>query len=119
MTRARSGVTKHRRHKKVLDATKGYQHSSSRQYKWAKEALIHAWSHAYRDRRKRKRDFRSLWIIRIGAASRQNGLTYSQLMHGLKLAEVDLDRKVLADLAVKEPEAFAELVSVARQHLGE
>ncbi len=119
MTRARSGVTKHRRHKKVLDAAKGYQHSSSRQYKWAKEALIHAWSHAYRDRRKRKRDFRSLWIIRIGAASRQNGLTYSQMMHGLKLAEVDLDRKVLADLAVKEPEAFAELVSVARQQLGD
>ena len=117
MTRARSGVTRHRRHKKVLDAAKGYQHSSHRQYKWAKEALIHAWSHAYRDRRRRKRDFRSLWIIRIGAASRQNGMTYSQLMHGLKLAEVDLDRKVLADLAVKEPEAFAELVALARRHV--
>ena len=118
MTRVRSGITKHRRHKKVLALAKGYQNSSHRQYKWAKEALMHAWSHAYRDRRLRKRDFRSLWIIRIGAASRLNGLTYSQMIHGLKLAEVDLDRKVLADLAVKEPEAFAELVSVAREQLG-
>ena len=118
MTRVRSGTTRHRRHKKILDLAKGYQNSSHRQYKWAKEALIHAWSHAYRDRRLRKRDFRSLWIIRIGAASRLNGLTYSQMIHGLKLAEIDLDRKVLADLAVKEPEAFAELVGVAREQLG-
>ena len=118
MTRIKRGVTKHRRHKKVLASAKGYQASSHRQYKWAKEALIHAWSHAYRDRRLRKRDFRSLWILRIGAASRQHGLTYSQFVHGLKLADVELDRKVLADLAVRSPESFTELVTLAQGHLG-
>ena len=117
MARVKRGVTKHRRHKKILLQAKGFQASSHRQYKWAKEALIHAWTHAYRDRRRRKRDFRRLWILRIGAASRQNGLTYSQFVHGLKLASVELDRKVMADMAVHDPDGFAELVTVVRNHL--
>ena len=118
MTRVKRGFTRHRRHKKILSQARGYQASSHRQYKWAREALIHAWSHAYRDRRTRKRDFRSLWILRIGAASRLNGLTYSQFIHGLKLAQVDLDRKVLADLAVRDSGTFAELAALSREHLG-
>ena len=118
MTRVKTGYTRHRRHKKILALAKGYQASSHRQFKWAKEAVIHALSHAYRDRRLRKRDFRSPWIIRIGAASRLNGLSYNQLIHGLKLANVELDRKVLADVAVRDPQAFAQLANVARAQLG-
>ena len=101
MTRVKRGVTKHRRHKKVLALTKG----------------IHAWSHAYRHRRERKRDFRRLWILRINAASRALGLNYGQFIHGLKLANVELDRKVLADTAVRDPEGFAQLVGIAREAL--
>ena len=117
MTRVKRGVTKHRRHKKVLAYAKGYRASSSRQYRWAKEALIHAWSHAYRHRRQRKGDFRSLWILRISAASRARGLTYSQLMHGLKSAQVEIDRKILADLAVRDTDAFTQLVNLAQAKL--
>ena len=117
MTRVKRGVTKHRRHKKILALTKGYQNSQSRHFRRAKEALIHAWSHAYRHRRERKRDFRRLWILRINAASRALGLTYGQFIHGLKLANVDLDRKVLADTAVRDPEAFAQLVDIAKEGL--
>ncbi len=113
MPRVKRGVTKHRRHKKVMLAARGFHGSSHRNYKWAREALIHAWSHAYRNRRERKGEFRRLWIVRIGAASRQSGLTYSQFMHGIKLAGVEVDRKMLADLAVNDPPAFEKLVGVA------
>ncbi len=117
MPRVKRGVTKHRRHKKVMLAARGFHGSSHRNYKWAKEALIHAWSHAYRNRRERKGEFRRLWIVRIGAASRQSGLTYSQFMHGIKLAGVEVDRKMLADLAVNDPPAFEKLVGVASEQL--
>ena len=116
MARVKRGVTKHRRHKKILDLAKGYHGSSHRNYKWAKEAVIHAWSHAYRHRRERKGDFRRLWILRIGAAARQMGLTYSQFVYGLKSANIDINRKMLADLAVRDPKAFGDLVTVAQQH---
>ncbi len=98
-------------------AARGFHGSSHRNYKWAKEALIHAWSHAYRNRRERKGEFRRLWIVRIGAACRQSGLTYSQFMHGIKLAGVEVDRKILADLAVNDPSAFEKLVGVASEQL--
>ena len=99
----------------MILAARGFHGSSHRNYKWAKEALLHAWSHAYRHRRERKGDFRRLWIIRIGAACRQSGTNYSQFMHGLKQAGVELDRKVLADLAVRDPAAFEKLVGIASQ----
>ena len=117
MARIKRGVTKHRRHKKVLKAAKGFRGSSHRNYKWAKEAVMHAWSHAYRHRRERKGEFRSLWIVRIGAACRASGLSYSQFIHGLKLANIELDRKILADMAVRDPEAFSTLVETAREQL--
>ena len=117
MPRVKRGVTKHARHKKVLLAARGFHGSSHRNYKWAKEALIHAWDHAYRNRRERKGDFRRLWIIRIGAACRQSGTTYSRFIYGLKKAGVELDRKILADLAVRDEPAFEKLVALASQHL--
>ena len=116
MTRVKRGVTKRRRHKKILSMARGYRASSHRNYKWAKEALIHAWSHAYRHRRERKGDFRRLWIIRIGAAARQRGLTYSQFVHGLSVANIDINRKMLADMAVRDPQGFEKLVAVAQEH---
>ena len=117
MPRVKRGVTKHRRHKKVMLAARGYQGSSSRNYKWAKEALLHAWSHAYRHRRERKGEFRRLWIVRIGAACRQHGIPYNQFMHGLKLAGVELDRKVLADMAVNDEAGFEKLVELSTAQL--
>ena len=117
MARVKRGVTKHARHKKVLLAARGFHGSSHRNYKWAKEALIHAWDHAYRNRRERKGDFRRLWIIRIGAACRQLGTTYSRFIYGLKLAGVELDRKILADLAVRDFPAFEKLVAMASQQV--
>ncbi len=117
MSRVKRGVTKHARHKKILKAAKGYTGSSSRNYKWAKEAVMHAWSYAYRHRRERKGDFRRLWIIRIGAGCREAGTTYSQFMHGLKLAGVELDRKILADMAVRDADAFKKLVGLANEQL--
>ena len=116
MPRVKRGVTKHARHKKVLLAARGYRASSHRNYKWAKEALLHAWDHAYRNRRERKGDFRRLWIIRIGAACRQAGTTYSRFIYGLKMEGVELDRKILADLAVRDQPAFEKLVAMASQH---
>ena len=116
MVRVKRGVTKRRRHKKIMSLARGYHGASHRSYKWAKEALIHAWSHAYRHRRERKGDFRRLWILRIGAASRESGLTYSQFVHGLKSANVEINRKMLADIAVRDPDAFHKLVDVAREH---
>ncbi len=117
MSRVKRGVTKHARHKKILKAAKGYSGASSRSYKSAKEALIHAWSYAYRHRRERKGEFRRLWIVRIGAGCRETGTTYSQFMHGLKLAGVELDRKILADMAVRDADAFKKLVGLANEQL--
>ena len=100
-------------------AARGFHASSHRNYKWAKEALIHAWSHSYRHRREKKGDFRRLWIIRIGAACRQAGTNYSQFMYGLKKAGVELDRKILADLAVGDQDAFQKLVGLAKEQLAD
>ncbi len=117
MPRVKHGLARHKRHKKVLLAARGFHASSHRNYKWAKEALLHAWSHAYRHRRERKREFRRLWIVRIGAACRQLGTTYSEFMYGLKKAGVELDRKILADLAVRDEAGFQKLVGIATQNV--
>ncbi len=117
MARIKRGVTKRRRHKKILKAARGFHGSSHRNYKWAKEAVMHAWAYAYRHRRERKGEFRSLWIVRIGAACRAAGLSYSQFIHGLKLANIELDRKILADLVVRDEAAFAKLVETAKEQL--
>lgn len=117
MARVKRGVAAHRRHKKVLAQVKGHYSTNNRLYKRAHESMMRALMYAYRDRRNRKRDFRRLWIIRINAAARLNGLQYSRLIQGLGLAGVQLDRKMLADLAVRDPEAFSAVVDVAKQHL--
>jgi len=113
MPRVKRGVTAHARHKKVLEQAKGYVGRSSTNYRIALERLEKALQYAFRDRRVRKRDFRALWIQRINAAARENGTTYAKLIHGLKQAGIELDRKVLADLAAREPAAFKELVAKA------
>jgi large subunit ribosomal protein L20 len=117
MARVKRGVTTHARHKKVLELAKGYRGRGSTAYRIALEKVEKALQYAYRDRRNRKRDFRALWIQRINAGAREHGLTYSQFMHGLKLAGLDLDRKVLSDIAVREPEAFAAIVGTAQAAL--
>ena len=117
MSRVKRGVTKHARHKKIMKAARGYSGASSRSYKWAHEALMHAWAYSYRHRRERKGDFRRLWIIRIGAGCREAGITYSQFMHGLKLAGVGLDRTILADMAVQDSEGFSKLITLAKKQL--
>jgi large subunit ribosomal protein L20 len=117
MARVKRGVTTHARHKKVLDLAKGYRGRGSTAYRVAIEKVEKALQYAYRDRRNRKRDFRALWIQRINAGAREHGLTYSQLMHGVKLAGLDLDRKILSDIAIREPEAFAAIVGTARAAL--
>jgi len=109
MPRANSSVPRHRRHRKVVKQAKGYYGARSRNFKTAKDAVEKAGLYAYRDRRQKKRQFRRLWIIRINAAARQHGLSYSQFISGLKTNGVDLDRKVLADMAMNEPNAFSEL----------
>ena len=117
MPRSRPKVYAHQRHKKVLKFTKGQLGSKHRLYRRANEAMLKSLFYAYRDRRNRKRDFRSLWIQRINAAARQNGLNYSQLIHGLKLANVQVDRKVLAYIAASDAGTFSELASVAKGQL--
>jgi large subunit ribosomal protein L20 len=117
MARVKRGVAAHRRHKKVLAQVKGHRATNNRLYKRAHESLMHALQYAYRDRRTRKRDMRRLWIIRINAAARLNGLTYSRLIRGLSVAGVAVDRKMLADLAVRDEAAFADVVGVAKQSL--
>jgi large subunit ribosomal protein L20 len=116
---ARTARSLHARKKrrKVLEQAKGYRGQKSRSYKKAKEQVWKSGAYAYEGRKQRKRDFRALWIQRINAASREHGLSYSQLVHGLRLAEIDLDRKILADLAVTDPEAFAAIVAQARNAL--
>ena len=114
MARVKRGTTSHARHKKVLKLAKGYRGRSKNCFRIALERVEKALQYAYRDRRARKRTFRGLWIQRINAGARQHGLTYSQFMHGMRLAEVGLDRKVLADLAAREPSSFARLCEQAR-----
>ncbi|MCL0028788.1 50S ribosomal protein L20 [Dehalococcoidia bacterium] len=117
MTRIARGVTKRRRHKKVLKATKGHQGVRHSLYRRAHESMIHALQYAYAHRKERKGDMRRLWNIRINAAARANHTTYSRLIHGLKLAGIEIDRKMLADLAVRDPAAFTEITEHAKQHL--
>lgn len=114
MPRVKGGYVSRRRRKKVLKLAKGYFGSKHRLFKTAKAQVMKSLLYAYRDRRQRKRDFRKLWITRINAAARTNGLSYSKLMHGLKEAGVDVNRKMLADLAVNDKAAFAELANVAK-----
>ena len=104
--RVKRGVTARARHKKILKQAKGMQHNRTRSYKLAKQGVIRALQYAYRDRRNRKRDLRGLWISRINAAARENGTTYGKLIAGLKAANIELDRKILAELAAREPAAF-------------
>jgi len=113
--RVKRGTKRHNRRKKLLWLASGYYLNKSKLYKFAKESVEKALGYAYRDRRVRKREFRKLWIIRIGAAARQNGLNYNQLVHGLKTAGVDLDRKILADIALQDPAAFTHLVETAKK----
>ncbi|MFD2671204.1 50S ribosomal protein L20 [Marinicrinis sediminis] len=117
MARVKGGTITRRRRKKVLKLARGYFGSKHRLFKTAKEQVMKSLLYAYRDRRQRKRDFRKLWIVRINAAARINGLTYSKMMHGLKLAGVEINRKMLADLAVTDEKAFADLAGVAKQKL--
>ena len=117
MARVKRGVTTHARHKKTLDLAKGYRGRGSTAYRVAIEIVEKALRYAYRDRRNRKRDFRALWIQRINAGAREHGLTYSQFMHGIKLAGLDLDRKVLSDIAIREPEAFQAIAATVRAAL--
>jgi len=118
MPRVKRGVTARARHKKVLDQAKGYRGRRKNVYRVAKEAVMKAGQYAYRDRRQRKREFRSLWIARINAAARELGMTYSALMNGLKKAAIEIDRKVLADLAVFDKAAFAKIADQAKAGLG-
>src|SRR5215469_10160643 len=117
MARVKRGVTAHARHKKVLELAKGYRGRSSTNYRIALEKVEKGLRYAYRDRRAKKRNFRALWIQRINAGAREAGLTYSQLINGLKRAGIELDRKVLADLAAREPEAFRAVVAQAQAAL--
>lgn len=115
MPRAKTGVVRRRRHKRILKRAKGFWGSRSKNYKNASQTLLNAATYSYRDRRNKKRDFRRLWIQRINAATRLHGMSYSVFISGLKKAGVEVDRKMLADIAVREPAAFAQLVSAAKQ----
>ena len=114
MARVKRGVTAKARHKKVLGKAKGYYGARSKLFKTAKQAVIKAGQYAYRDRRQRKRQFRALWIARINAAAREHDLSYSRLIDGLKKAGVEVDRKILAELAISDPKAFGELAELAK-----
>jgi large subunit ribosomal protein L20 len=115
--RVKRGVVNRRRHKKIINMTKGQRGTRSKLFRRANESMMKSYWYAYRDRRRRRRDFRRLWIARINAASRANGMSYSQLIHGLKKADVQLDRKVLADLAVRDAAAFSQVVEIAKEAL--
>ncbi|MBQ9376901.1 MAG: 50S ribosomal protein L20 [Schwartzia sp.] len=116
MPRVKSGVTAHKRHKKILKLAKGYRGARSKQFKKANELVMKALYYARRDRRAKKRDFRRLWIVRINAAARQNGISYSRLVNGLTKAGVEVNRKMLAELAVNDAAAFAKLAEVAKEN---
>ena len=115
MSRVKRSVHARKKRRAVLERAKGYRCQRHSSYKLAKETLLKADSYAYRDRRNKKRDFRRLWITRINAAARQHGMSYSEFMHGLKLAEIEVDRKVLADVAVRDPETFRRFAERARE----
>ena len=118
MPRVKGGTVTRRRRNRVLKLAKGYYGAKSKLFKTAKQAVMKSYMYAYRDRRQKKRDFRKLWITRINATARLNGLSYSQLMHGLKLAEIEVNRKMLADLAVNDAAAFTALADAAKAKLG-
>lgn len=119
MPRVKNSPVTRKRRKKILRGAKGYVGGRSRLFKTAREAVERAAKYAYRDRRQRKRQFRRLWIVRIGAAARLHGLSYNNFIHGLKTANIHLDRKTLADLAVNDPAAFSKLAEIARENAGE
>jgi len=114
LTRVRGGYTTRRRHKKLLKLTKGHRGTKHALYRRAHESMLHSLSYAYRDRKDRKGEFRKLWIMRINAAARLEGMSYSTLMYGLKKAEIDINRKILADMAIADPAAFAKIVELAK-----
>ena len=115
MTRVKRSVSAKKKRRETLERAKGFRGEANSNYKRAKEALLKADAYAYRDRRNRKRDFRRLWITRINAAARLNGMTYGTFIHGMKLAGIELDRKVLADIAVRDPEMFRQFTEAARE----
>ena len=115
MARIKGGLNAKKKHKKVLKLAKGYRGARSKQYRVAKQSVMRALASSYKGRKERKRQFRSLWIARINAAARMNGISYSRFMHGLKLANIDLNRKVLADMAVNDAEGFAKLAAIAKE----
>ncbi|MEN6349857.1 MAG: 50S ribosomal protein L20 [Syntrophomonas sp.] len=115
MPRVKRGVTSHRRHKKILKLAKGYRGSKSKLYRVANEQVMKSGQYAYIHRRLKKRDFRKLWIARINAAARNNGTTYSRMVHGLKVAGVDINRKLLAELAISDPSGFTQLAELAKK----
>ncbi len=118
MSRVKRGVTKKARHKKILKLAKGYRGRAKSCFRVAIQKVEKALRYAYRDRKARKRDFRALWVQRINAAVRERGMVYSKFINGLKLAKIDLDRKVLSDLAIREPETFSKIVEQAKKALG-
>jgi large subunit ribosomal protein L20 len=115
MPRAKTGIVRRRRHKVILKRAKGFRGSRSTNYRMAAQTLLNAATYSYRDRRNKKRDFRRLWIQRINAAVRLHGISYSRFIAGLKAAKIEVDRKILADLAVREPAAFEQIVNAAKQ----
>ncbi|MDE7172788.1 MAG: 50S ribosomal protein L20 [Helicobacter sp.] len=115
MSRVKTGVVRRRRHKKILKLARGFYSGRRKHFRKAKEQLERSLCYAFRDRKRKKRDFRRLWIVRINAACRMNNISYSRFMHGLKLAKIELDRKILADMAMSEPENFAKVVEAAKQ----
>jgi large subunit ribosomal protein L20 len=119
MTRVTKGVEAHRKHKKILKQAKGYHGARSRSFRLAKQAVIKSQQYAYRDRKQKKRDFRRLWIARINAAARNHGINYSQLINGIRKAGIEIDRKMLSDLAVYNKKDFTQIVNKARKALGE
>src|SRR5665647_1986251 len=118
MPRIKRSVSAHKKRRKALEEAKGYWGLKKSSYRRAKEQLLKSGTYSYRDRRARKREFRRLWITRINAGAREHGLSYSQLIHGLKEAHIDVDRKILADLVVREPEVFAQIAARAKEALG-
>jgi len=117
MVRIKKGRIAHRRRKRLLQHTKGFKWARRKKFRWAKQALLKAWPYAYRDRKRKKREFRSLWQIQINAACRQLGITYGQFIHGLKQKKIEIDRKILAELAKNHPEIFKEIVEKVKPQI--
>lgn len=117
MARVKRGVKAHERHKKILKLARGYRGAKSKLFKMAKQQVVRSMAYAYVHRKQRRRDFRKLWIIRINAAARMNNITYNRLMYGLKLAGVNINRKIMADLAINDPAAFTKLVEIAKERI--